>query len=113
MQIEKYGFYVQIFLYKISVNYHAITRLFPRTEVPVPNLGRKKFRWSRFFCHNDQEPSVAFGRWCAVQEPFDTTVSRYTAQIARRGRIENARSSPFHKFAVGEPTETIAEWAKF
>ena len=32
-----------------------------------------------------------------------------TALIARRGRIENARSSTFHIFAIGEPTETIAE----
>ena len=38
-----------------------------------------------------------------------TSVEPATAQIPRRGRIENARSSPFQKIAVGEPTATIAE----
>jgi hypothetical protein len=33
-----------LFLYDILVNYHAITRLIPRTEVPVHNLGRTQFR---------------------------------------------------------------------
>jgi hypothetical protein len=47
----------------------------------------------------------------AVHVPLEVPVPTMdgSAQIARRGRIENARSSPFHKFAVGEPTETIAE----
>jgi hypothetical protein len=35
--------------YEIPVNYHAITRLPPLTEVPVPDLGRQKFSRDQVF----------------------------------------------------------------
>ena len=53
-----HGFYRMSF-YEISLNYFAITRLFSRIEVPVPDLGRKQFRWSGFFYHNDKDSSIA------------------------------------------------------
>jgi hypothetical protein len=43
MQIEEYGSYLQSFLRDISKLPRYYTT-FPRTEVPVPDLGRKKFR---------------------------------------------------------------------
>ena len=52
MHIEKYGFYPQSLLRDIS----KLPRLFPRTEVPVPGLGREKILWSGFSYHNDKDP---------------------------------------------------------
>ena len=55
MQIEKYGFYLLSFLRDIKKLSRYYTT-FSHTEVPVPDLGRKKFRWSGFSYYNDKEP---------------------------------------------------------
>jgi hypothetical protein len=53
-----------------------------------------------------------FGHHSSMQHQqctYSSLLIRMAAQIARRGRCKNAHSSPFHIFAVGEPTETHAE----